>query len=147
MEASRRALDSDPNDWTGHYFLAVAQDGIGHHADAIHEYQRAVDLSQHNTDAVAGLAHGYATTGEKAQAAKILRELQQQSKETYVSPYMIATIYASLGDGTKAFEFLEAAFRARSPDIAYFLKADLRLDLLRTDLRYSDLVRRVGFPQ
>ena len=147
MEASHKAVEIDPNEWSGHYFLAVAEDGLGRPTQAVPEYQKAVELSHNNTDALAGLAHAYLNTGAKAQAAKILRQLKQQSTQIYVSPYMIATIYASMGDKNKAFEFLEAAFRERSPDIAYFLKADLRLDLLRTDLRYSDLVRRVGFPQ
>ena len=60
---------------------------------------------------------------------------------------MIGTIYAGLGEKDKAFEFLEKAYQERSPDIPYFLKADLRIDSLRSDPRFQDLVRRVGLPQ
>jgi hypothetical protein len=60
---------------------------------------------------------------------------------------MIAVIYSGLGQNDKAFEFLEKAYQERSPDIAYFLKADLRLDPLRPDPRFQDLLRRVDFPQ
>ena len=60
---------------------------------------------------------------------------------------VIATIDAGLGDKNRAFEFLEKAFQEKSPDIPYFLKADLRLDTLRSDPRFQDLVRRVGLPQ
>jgi hypothetical protein len=60
---------------------------------------------------------------------------------------MIGTIYAGLGDKDKAFEFLEKAYQERSPDIPYFLKADLRIDNLRSDPRFRDLFRRVGLPQ
>jgi hypothetical protein len=52
-----------------------------------------------------------------------------------------------LGQNDKAFEFLEKAYQERSPDIAYFLKADLRLDPLRPDPHFLDLLRRVDFPQ
>ena len=59
---------------------------------------------------------------------------------------MIATIYAGLGDKDRAFEFLERAYQERSWDIAWFLKADLRVDNLRSDPRFQDLVHRVGYP-
>jgi tetratricopeptide (TPR) repeat protein len=95
---------------------------------------------------MAGLAHAYAAMGKRAEAEKILSELQRQSKVTYVSPYMIAVIYSGLGQNDKALEFLEKAYQERSPDIAYSLKADLRVDSLRPDPRFHDLLRRVGFP-
>jgi tetratricopeptide (TPR) repeat protein len=144
MEASQKALSADPNNWTGHYFLAVSYDGLNRHADAIPKYQRAVELAADQTDAVAGLAHAYALAGERAETAKILRQLQERSKASYVSPYMLATIFTALGDKNQAFTFLEEAYQQRSPDIAYFLRADLRLDPLRGDPRFADLLRRVG---
>jgi hypothetical protein len=55
---------------------------------------------------------------------------------------MIGAIYAGLGNRDKAFEFLERA----SPDVAYFLKADLRIDSLRSDPRFQDLLHRMNFP-
>jgi hypothetical protein len=76
-----------------------------------------------------------------------LAEFLKQSKTSYVSPYMIATVYAGLDDREKAFEYLEKAYQEKSPDIPYFLKADLRLDPLRSDPRFADLMRRVGLPQ
>lgn len=142
--ASQKALLSDPNTWVGHYFLAVSQEGLGRHAEAIPAYEKAVELSQGNTDAVAGLAHAYAFAGKKVEATKILRQLEERSKANYVSPYMLAIIHAALGEKSKAFALLEEAYRDRSPDIAYFLKADLRLDQLRDDSRFEGLLRRVG---
>ena len=59
---------------------------------------------------------------------------------------MIATICAGLGNKHKAFEFLEKAYDERSADLSFFLKADLRMDTLRSDPRFQDLVKRMGFP-
>jgi tetratricopeptide (TPR) repeat protein len=109
--------------------------------------RRLVELSQGDSDTVAALAHAYAATGRKAEAQKILREWLRQSESTYVSPYMIATVYAGLGGKDKAFEYLEKAYQERCPDLTYFLRADLRVDSLRSDPRFQDLMRRMNFPK
>ncbi len=144
VEVSRKFITVNPDAWPGHYFLAVGYDGLGRGAEAVPEYQKAVELSHGDTDTVAGLARGYIAIGKRAEAEKILHNFLVQSQKSYVSPYMIATIYAGLGDKEKAFSFLEKAYQERSPDVPYFLKADLRLDPLRSDPRFQDLLHRVG---
>ena len=47
-----------------------------------------------------------------------------ESMVTHVSPCMIAAIYGGQGQKDKAFEFLEKAYQEKSPDIAYFLRAE-----------------------
>jgi len=146
VELNRRFMPLNPGTWQGHYFLAVGYEGSGQRPEAIPEYQKAVELSQGDQDPTAALAHAYAATGRKAEAQKILHEWFRQSESSYVSPYMIATVYAGLGDKDKAFEYLEKAYQERSSDLPYFLKADLRMDSLRSDPRFQDLMRRMNFP-
>jgi TolB-like protein len=143
--AGEESVAGYPNGWQSHYFLAVGYEGSGRPAQAIPEYQRAVELSEADTDTIAGLAHAYSATGKRSEAEKILRELQTQSKTDYVSPYMMGVVYASLGNKDKAFEFLEKAYKEKSPDLAYFLKADLRIDTIRSDGRFQELLRRMNF--
>ena len=81
------------------------------------------------------------------EAEKILGEFQRKSKDRYVSPYMIAVIYAGLGQNDRAFDFLEQAYEERSSDLPYFMKADLRMDSLRSDPRFENLLQRVGLSQ
>jgi TolB-like protein/DNA-binding winged helix-turn-helix (wHTH) protein len=145
--ASAKSLAGYPNAWQNHYFLAVGYEGSGQLGRAIPEYQRAVELSEADTDTIAGLAHAYSAAGRKNDAEKMLYELEKQSKAGYVSPYMIATIHAGLGNKDKAFEFLEEAYKEKSPDVAYFLRADLRIDALRSDPRFQNLLGRMKFPQ
>ena len=147
VQAAEKSIAEYPNGWQSHYFLAVGYEGLKHPAQAIPEYQRAIELSEADTDTLAGLAHAYATTGRRDEAEKILHKLQARSKTEYISPYMIAVIYAGLGSNDKAFEFLERAYREKSPDLAYFLKADLRIDNLRSHPRFEDLLHRMNFPK
>jgi TolB-like protein/DNA-binding winged helix-turn-helix (wHTH) protein/Flp pilus assembly protein TadD len=147
VEASRRGVVSYPHEWVEHYTLGVGYEGTGKLLEAISEYQKAIEISNGDHDATASLAHAFAAIGRRAEAEKILHDFERKSKSGYVSPYMIATIHAGLGDKNKAFEFLERAYQERSLDISWHLKADLRIDNLRSDPRFQDLVRRVGYPQ
>ena len=147
IEASRRGLLLDPKDWSHHYTLGVGYEGTGKLPEAISEYQQAVELSAGDPGSTAALAHAFAVTGKKAEAEKILHDFEQKSKSAQVSPYLMATMFASLGDKDRAFEFLEKAYQERSLGMTEDLKADLRIDNLRSDPRFQALMRRVNFPQ
>jgi tetratricopeptide (TPR) repeat protein len=60
LEVSRKSVALNPDNWVGHYFLAVAYDDLSRPLQAVPEYQKAVELSQGDTDAVSGLAHAFA---------------------------------------------------------------------------------------
>jgi TolB-like protein/DNA-binding winged helix-turn-helix (wHTH) protein/Tfp pilus assembly protein PilF len=147
VEVSRRGVVLDPTEWLEHYFLGVGYEGTGKPGEAIPEYQKAIEMSEGDQDPTASLAHAYAVTGKRAAAESILRDLERKSKNTYVSPYMLATIYAGLGDKNKALELLEKAYRERSWEIVWCLKADPRIDNLRSDSRFQALLQRIAFPQ
>jgi len=144
LEASRRGVALNPNEWLEHFYLGVGYEGTGKQLESIAEYQKAVELSGGDQDAIVALAHAYAGVGRRAETQKILRELVQKSTKVNVSPYFTATLYAALGDKDTAFKFLEKAYLEKSLDISWHLKADLRIDNLRSDPRYQNLLRRAG---
>jgi TolB-like protein/DNA-binding winged helix-turn-helix (wHTH) protein/Tfp pilus assembly protein PilF len=143
MQASKRGLLLDPEDGFLHYLLGVGYEASGKLPEAISEYQRVMKMWGGPNAAVA-LAHAYSAAGRKAEANKILRDLQRKSEGTSVPPYTMATIYAGLGENDKAFEFLEKACSGKSLDITLFLQTDFALDSLRSDPRFQSLLRRIG---
>lgn len=142
IAASRRALLVDPNDWSQHYHLGIGYEGVGKLQEAISEYQEAFQLSDDDPNVTISLAHAYSAIGKRAEAQKILRELERKSKGAHISPYTLATLYAELGDKDRAFELLDKAYSERSLDLSF--AADLRLDTLRADPRFQHLLRRIG---
>jgi len=151
LEASRRGVALNPNEWLEHYFLGIGYEGTGKQSESIAEYQKAVELSGGDLDATVALAHAYAGVGRRAETQEILRdalrEPEQGSTKASVSPYFIATLYAALGDKDSAFKYLEKAYREKSLEISWHLKADLRIDNLRSDPRFQSLLRRVGLQE
>jgi len=126
-----------------HYLLGVAYEGTGKLQAAISEYQKSIEISGDSGSAVA-LAQAYSAVGKKAEAEKILRDLERKLKGTADSSYGMATIYAGLGQKDKAFEFLEKAYAEKSLNLPVSLEADLVLDSLRSDPRFQSLLRRMN---
>jgi len=98
-------------------------------------------LKGESPQTVATLREAFASQGIKGFWRKRLEQLK--SKPGYVEPMMIADIYLSLGDKDQAFAWLEKAFRDHSPYMVG-LKSSPRVDPLRSDPRYDDLLCRVG---
>ena len=142
-ESSRADLASDPNSADLHLYLGIAFEGLGKLPEAIAEYQKAVELSDGAPDSVAYLAHAYAVIGNRAEAEKMLRNIEEKSKSK-ASPYLVATIYAGLGQKDKAMDLIEKAYNEKSGDVAWALKFDLRTDNLRSDPRFQQLLQRAS---
>lgn len=141
--ASQRALLLDPNDSSEHYRLGVGYEGTGKVAEAISEYQKAVQIS-HDSQSLVALAHADAAIGKKGEAQKILHDLERKTTKNPASPYTMATIYAGLRETDKAFAWLEQAYAQKSLGLMYWLHSDLTLDGLRPDPRFQNLLSRMG---
>jgi tetratricopeptide (TPR) repeat protein len=107
---------------------------------ALNQAYRTNDCPQ----VLASLGHAYAVAGRRAEAQKVIVELQETAQRKYVSPYDVATIHAGLGDQEQAFVWLEKAYEDRSGWLGLWLKVDPKFDDLRRDPRFEDLLRRVG---
>jgi hypothetical protein len=71
--------------------------------------------------------------------------LKKESRPGYLS-YPIAETYLGLGNKEQALAWLERAYQERSGWILY-VKVEPKLDPLRTDTRFQELMRRMNFPQ
>jgi len=145
IEQFRKTLEMDPNYGLTHWYLGQAYAQKGMYAEAETELRKAKYLLQQNVAVEADIGYAYAASGKGGEAKKAIDELKQSSKQRYVSSYYIALIHTGLGEKDSAFEWLENAYRERS-DLLIYLKVDPRLDSLRSDARFAELVRRVRLP-
>ena len=90
------------------------------------------------------LAYGYAEAGRESDARALLSEVEEISRERYTCAYEIAVVHLSLGDEDAAIEWLDKAFEDSAACIP-LLNVDPRLDNLRDDPRFQELLDRVGF--
>jgi TolB-like protein/Flp pilus assembly protein TadD len=141
----RKALEIEPH-WSvpaAHSAIWIAYLRSPDFAPVVNELRKRPSID--DPMELAALGASYAVSGDTAEARKILSQLTAMSRRRYVCPYEMATTHAILGDKDEAIACLTAAYRERSsciPDI----KTDPRLDSLRKDARFQELVRNVGFP-
>ncbi|CAN5415833.1 hypothetical protein BH10ACI1_BH10ACI1_32720 [soil metagenome] len=138
----RKTLEMDPNFADALFAIARPYEAKKMFAEAIATTQKAIQLDD-DPKLLAYLGHIYAVSGRKADALNILSELAKLSKEKTVFADDIAAIYVGLGEKDKAFDYLEKAYQERSQGLRT-LRVDERLDILRDDPRFQDLLQRIG---
>jgi serine/threonine protein kinase/Tfp pilus assembly protein PilF len=143
IEQQQKTLELDSSFIPAHSTLGAAYLQKGMYEQALAEFQKAIDLSGHNPDYVADLGHGYAVSGKRGKARKVLDELNDMSKLRHVSPYAIARVYVGLGESDQAFKWLEKAYGERTSELI-FIKEEPVFDNLHLDLRFQDLLKRMG---
>jgi len=146
IEQFQKTLEMDPNYGLTHWYLGLTYEQKARYADGLAEFRRARELLRDNVTIEADMGHLYAVSGKKAEALKVIDDLKELSRRRFISSYHIGLIYAGLGAKDLAFQWLDNAYKERS-DLLVYLNRDPRLDSLRSDPRFADLLRRVGLPE
>ena len=143
LAQSRKTLEMDPNFAVAHYELGQALNQKNLYDSAIAEFKRAIELSGSNDIFLANLARAYAAQGRKDDAVKIITDLMERQRQSTSVESNIALIYVALGDDDEAMVWLEKAYHERfNPSIL----VRPAFDPLRSDVRFQDLLRRIGLP-
>ncbi len=142
----RAVIDMEGGFYLAHLWVGNSYAETGRLEESVAELETAVLLSGRSPIALAALASTHARAGQRAKCHELLEELLETSRRRYVPSYDLALVYEAMDDRERAFEMLEQALRERSHSLV-FLGVDPRLDNLRGDSRYADLIARVGLPQ
>ncbi len=145
LEQLAKTLELDPSYALAHWYRGLAYEQKKMYPEALSEMGKAKDLLPGNLAVESDIGHVYAVSGDKGAAERVIAGLKEESARRYVNQYELALIYVGLGENDQAFEWLGRAFRDHSDQMIY-LKVDPRLDSVRSDSRFTDLVRRVGIP-
>ena len=143
VEQYRDVLRQEPNFWVAHWMLGLAYEQQGHFVAAADEHRKAIERSgAAPTGLIASLARAQALLGARADAERLLAELLTQPCR---SLFHMAAAHVALGDYDSAFECLNDG-REQGESWMAFLNVDARMDALRDDPRFGELLESMRFP-
>ena len=132
-----RAVELEPRGLTPNVRLGDLYVQLGRYEEAIAAYKKAKEVDPNGKNFQAALAHVYALMGRRREARQMVSGLK-------ANPYIIAAVYAALGDKDEAFRILEKAVEERQ--LITPIKVEPPLENLHSDPRWKALLRRMNFP-
>jgi TolB-like protein/Flp pilus assembly protein TadD len=115
----------------------------GRSSDGLRELQAGFQMEPAPVLAL-NLSLGHALAGHRSESSRVLARVKETARKQYVCTFEIGSIHAALGENDEAFRWLQQAFKDRC-DCMVWLKTEPWLGSIRTDPRYHELIRRVGF--
>jgi TolB-like protein/Flp pilus assembly protein TadD/tRNA A-37 threonylcarbamoyl transferase component Bud32 len=140
IKQCRKALDLDFGGVAAHTILRWAYEKKGMHSEALAAFDQERVFAGETPTTRAKRAHVLASVGRLDEAKVILKEILERRSEQWVSAYEIAIIYSLVGDPDNAFRWLAQAEREHAVGFT-FVRVDPRLEALRSDPRFKQLVR------
>ncbi|MEP6913837.1 MAG: winged helix-turn-helix domain-containing protein [bacterium] len=145
IEQARKALEMTRATPTL-YFVWRCYEQQNMYDEAYRALQELI-TAEKDKETAALVSRTYATSGyEKAREVylkKTLMSLEKRAQQENFNPLDAAIACALLGNRDEAFKWLEEAYRDHSFGLIY-LKVDPEFDSLRSDQRYTDLLRRIN---
>ena len=140
---SSKAMQILPDFWVPHLTAGMCHFIKAQYPEAIQEFERARAMNPEATFPMAGVGMSYAMWGKKAEARKVLSEMEALSNKKYVSPIFIGIVYDALGERDAEFQWYAKAYEDRS-EYLLWLPLDPVFDGERQDPRFVALVKQVG---
>jgi tetratricopeptide (TPR) repeat protein len=143
----RRALSLNAAYVRAHILIAEALAKKGEYGRALETVSTARSLrtDEVELDRVVGCILG--TAGRRREAVALARTLAARYDASREGrPAGVASIYASMGDTQRTFEWLRRARDARDPDLA-FIGVDLWFEPVRKNSRFQSLLAELQLPR
>jgi adenylate cyclase len=145
-EQFKKAIELNPDFFVTHYHLAWLYSHLGQYQNAITELTKGRLLAGDDRVKIAAseevaLKKALATEGAQGFWQQIQRENEKFGRS--VGEFDTPQVYARLGEREKALEGLQRNYEERRA-LGTLLNVDPAFELLRSDQRFGDLVRRMG---
>jgi TolB-like protein/DNA-binding winged helix-turn-helix (wHTH) protein/tetratricopeptide (TPR) repeat protein len=144
IAAYQKAFELNPQYYLLNSWLELSYAQKGLYDQAIEARFKALSLLPVAPEDIASRKDAYAKSGWRGYWQKELELSLAKIERGYLFSYQMAKICVRLGQTDQAMKWLEEAYEERL-DHLVLLKVDPLFDPLRSDPRFTDLLRRIGF--
>jgi serine/threonine protein kinase/tetratricopeptide (TPR) repeat protein len=139
IKEGERATLRNPSLWIIVWHLGLDRLALGQPSQAADEFEAALKLLQPDrpVSVLAPLGLAYGLMGRRADAAKILAEMERAAQKRYISPFQLAVVHSGLGQMDQAFRLLDQALEQRTPSLVYCTRHRADSVALRRDPRWE----------
>jgi serine/threonine protein kinase/Tfp pilus assembly protein PilF len=134
----KRVIAMEPNFVTSYWWLSIALELQGNYAEAYEWWMKALALQKADEETVQSYKEAYQTSGWQGAMFERAKRFDKSGQAYFHG----AAYHAQIGNKDKAFEYLEKSYQRRELWM-YVLNVEPRLDSLRGDPRFDELVKRV----
>ncbi len=139
-----KTLELDANNGLTHLLLGVTYGEKGMYAEAAQHVARNHEIGGF-PEVAAKMRQAFAAKGYPGVLRVWAESYAERAAKGRSQAWSVAIIYARLGEKDKAFEWLNRAAAEKNRALV-LTKADPQADQLRSDPRYAELIKRIGFP-
>ncbi|HWN66485.1 MAG TPA: protein kinase [Haliangium sp.] len=145
IEKARQVIEMDKHFWQGHAQLGNVFIETGRAEEAVDLLQQASRLLPDADGTMYGLCHALVAAHRSEEARDVIDRLLAAAATRYIKPYFVALALVALDERDAAFEWFEKAL-AEEGGWLVWLATEPKLDRLRDDERFDELLRRTNRP-
>ena len=143
LEEALRTLDLEPQFAPARSILGQIYEQQGRYEEALTALEEARVLANEHPATLAALSHVLASAGQMEEAHALTAQLTERAGQQHISPVWLALAHAGIGEKNAALDALEKAYEQHDV-ILVWLGTEPRLDSLRRDPRFIEILRRIG---
>ncbi len=145
LAKAEEIIDLDQNFPQGHLQRGYALMELGRGAEALVEIEKAIVLMPESALLKFNLACAFAAANRRQDAQKVFDEMKADAKKGYVKPMFLGYAAVAAGEINEAFVYFNQAADEFDPWLVW-LGTDLKLEPIRKDKRYLELLERTKNP-
>lgn len=138
------ALDLEPNNYEALAILGAVLVELGNFDEALRIFQKSLQIC-YSIEITSMIGYLNALQNKQNATYEIIEQIKTEFSDNHEFSSNLARIYFALGESNIAYKLLTEAIEKNEADI-FAIATDPRLRSIRNELRFKELLLRIGFP-